>query len=524
MTTDLDPRPTSDSASRTSLPLPRPGRRLRWKLHVPVVSDWRIGISIAAGVAATWGVVAGLWTPRGPVTTGQALGSVAISLVVGLSAGFVSRSRWSLLAGPVAFAMLFELVRTGTTGPTVEGFRASGYGILAVIAGRGFHALVSLFPLAWGATIGAGWARRALGGVVAARSLPRRIAVLVAGLVLAVVCAGLARPASTDPILDATGEPLPGSVAELVSVDINGHELAMMIRGHSIDNPVLLFLAGGPGGSELGSMRRHLSELEEYFTVVTWDQRGTGKSYAEIDPVSTLTLDGAVADTIAVTDYLRERFGQDQIYLAGQSWGTTLGVLAIQEHPEFYRAFIGTGQMVSQRATDVIFYEDTVAWAMQTGRTDLFTDLVAAGPPPYDEVIRYEDAMSHEQEMYRYDHSRNSEGEGQMSENLFVSEYTLLDQVHILAGFLDTFSVLYPQLQEIDFRQTATSFEVPMFFVQGAHEAPGRADLFNEWYPMITAPRKELVVFETSGHRPLWEQPDEFVRFMTDTVLPLTES
>ena len=156
MTTDLDPRPTSDSASRTSLPLPRPGRRLRWKLHVPVVSDWRIGISIAAGVAATWGVVAGLWTPRGPVTTGQALGSVAISLVVGLSAGFVSRSRWSLLAGPVAFAMLFELVRTGTTGPTVEGFRASGYGILAVISGRGFDALVSLFPLAWGATIGAG--------------------------------------------------------------------------------------------------------------------------------------------------------------------------------------------------------------------------------------------------------------------------------------------------------------------------------------------------------------------------------
>ena len=152
-----------------------------------------------------------------------------------------------------------------------------------------------------------------------------------------------------------------GSVAELVRVPIGGHDQAMMIRGTSTNNPVLLFLADGPGGTELGAMRRHGQGLEQDFTVVTWDQRGTGKSYENLDPTSTLTLHQAVSDTIDVTDYLRSRFGQDRIYLLGQSYGTILGVLAVQQHPELYRTYIGVGQMVDPRETDTVFYADALA-------------------------------------------------------------------------------------------------------------------------------------------------------------------
>ena len=296
-----------------------------------------------------------------------------------------------------------------------------------------------------------------------------------------------------------------------------------MIRGHSIDNPVVLFLAGGPGGSELGAMRNHLPELEEHFTVVTWDQRGTGKSYPELDPTSTLTLDGAVRDTLAVTDHLRERFDQDQVYLLGQSWGSTLGVLAVQESPERYRALIGVGQMVSQLATDEIFYDDTLAWARSNGDGGLVDELERIGPPPYDAMFPYESALSYEHEVYPYDHSPNSEGEGGFSENFIVPEYTLLEKAHLLGAFLDTFAALYPQLQGIDFRETATEFEVPVYFVQGAHEAGGRAEPFEDWYPMIDAPDKDVTVLATSGHRPLFEQPDEFVDYMVHTVLERTD-
>jgi proline iminopeptidase len=138
-------------------------------------------------------------------------------------------------------------------------------------------------------------------------------------------------------------------------------------------------------------------------------------------------------------------------------------------------------------------------------------------------MLNYETTLSYEHEMYPYDTTKNSEGEGGFSENFIVNEHTLIDQVHMLAGFMDMFSVLYPQLQNLDFRKNARSFSVPMYFVQGAHEAPGRSVPFKEWFEMIEAPSKKVVEFDTSGHRPLFEQPDKFVAFMNNTVLAETQ-
>ena len=340
---------------------------------------------------------------------------------------------------------------------------------------------------------------------------------MVAGLTaMAVLALGVAvaMPTSTDDVS--------GGVAELTTIASHGHDLGVMIRGDDADAPLLLFLAGGPGGSERGAMRRHLPELEAHFVVATLDQRGSGTSYDELDPTDTLTLDAAVDDVITVTDRLRDRFGQDQVLLVGQSWGSLLGVLAVQREPALYSGFVGAGQMVSPLATDRVFYADTLAWAADEGDDGLLAELEAIGPPPYDDMLDYETALSHEHEVYPYDHSSNSEGAGGFSENFLVEEYSLVDQVHLLGAFMDTFSVLYPQIQQVDFREQATRLEVPVFFVQGAHEAPGRAALFEEWYADLSAPAKDRVELDTSGHRPLFEQPDEFVDYLTDVVIRRT--
>jgi len=485
-----------------------------------------VAFAVAAGAAA----VLALLMPRGPITTTEALATMAAGLATGLASGLAMRSRWAMLLAPLAFVAAYELVRLGTDGPTVDGIHTSTYGLIALAVGRGMHGILALAPMVLGGALGAGLARRMAGGPPArhgpagtARHARRAFAGLVGAVLVALVVA-IARPATTDPILGPDGQPLAGSIAELTRVEIGGHDLAMMIRGHSTDSPVLLFLAGGPGGSELGAMRRHLESLEQDFLVVTWDQRGTGKSYDQLDPTSTLTLDSAISDTIEVTTYLRQRFGKDKIYLVGQSWGSTLGVLAVQKRPELYQAFVGVGQMVSQRETDRIFYRDTLAWAHKTDKAELVATLTEIGPPPYESILAYESALSYEHEVYPYDHSRNSEGEGGFSENLFVEEYTLLEQIHNLGAFLDTFSALYPQLQQIDFRKDAARLDVPVYLVQGRHEAPGRAVLANEWFAQLQAPAKKLIVLETSGHRPLFEQPEEFHDIMTRTVLTETHS
>lgn len=475
---------------------------------------------LAGGV---WGAVAGWWTPRGPLTTPQALASLGTSVAIGLLVGWLSRSRWAILAAPAAFALVFELVRLRLDGPTVDSIHVSTYGLFAFATGRVFHALLSLLPMAMGAAMGAGIAR--LGSVSRdplrsdsgeqhgwLHRLPGRLLTGATALALIALLIGLVVPARTEPIA--------GGVAELTTVTVGGRELGLMIRGQDSSSTVLLFLAGGPGGSELGAMRRHLPALEASFIVATLDQRGTGTSYSQLDPTDSYTLDGAIADVVAVTEQLRERFGRNRILLMGQSWGSLLGVLAVTQRPDLYSGFVGVGQMVDVSETDRHFYDATLDWARQDGNQSLIAELERIGPPPYDSMLDYETALSYEHQVWPYDHSRNSEGEGGFSENFLVEEYTLLDKVHLLPSFLDTFAVLYPQLQTIDFRQSVTMLEVPVYFVQGAHEAPGRAHPFDQWYSMLRAPTKDRVTFATSGHRALFEQPDEFVQYLTTTVLP----
>lgn len=489
------------------------GGRSVAEAHLPDLSGrpgLLVRLAVGVVVAAGWGLLVAAWTPRGPQTAGEAIGSVALSLLVGLVAGVVSGSRWSLLAAPLAFVVALELARAGLGGPTVDRPVPSTYGIIALVTGRGVHGFLTLVPMWAGAVWGLGITRRlrlrtGRGGLV--RLLPRRGNAVVLVLLAALVV-GLALPGRPAPVTDAGGDVVPGSIAELTRVEAGGRQLGLMVRGHDAGAPVLLFLAGGPGGSELGAMAGH--PLERDLVVATLDQRGTGTSYDALDPASTYTLDSAVLDVIEVAEQLCERFDQDRIVLAGQSWGSLLGVLAVRARPDLFHAFVGTGQMVGFAATDRIFYEDTLAWAQRTGNAQLVADLEALGPPPYDDVIAYEAALGYEHEVYPYDHSVNAEGAGGFSEHVLAGEYSLLEKVHNLAAFLDTFGVLYPQIQDTDLRERVTRLEVPVLLVEGAHEARGRAEPRDAWFAGLDAPAKELVELDTSGHRGIFEQPEEF--------------
>ncbi|MGA9597858.1 MAG: alpha/beta hydrolase [Acidimicrobiia bacterium] len=481
----------------------------------PVWADWRIGVANAVFLAAGFALMSAWITPRGPITTAEALISMALALIVGAGAGLAMGGRWSLLITPVVFAMVFEVARIGTSGPTVDGIRIdSMLGVVAFVVGRGAHGILVFMPMVVGSSLGI-WMAGRLGRPATPRPSP--IAWIIVGLLaacVAVVAFSVARPASTAPILGADGQPLAGSVAELVSVSIGGHDQTLMIRGRSVDSPVLLYLAGGPGGTDLGAMRADTT-LEQGFVVVTWDQRGAGKSYGALDPIDTLTLDQAVDDAIEVTNYLRERFDEEKIYIVGNSWGTTLGVLAAQRHPELYHAYVGTGQMVSQRETDVMFWEDTLAWAERTGNTGLAETLHSNGPPPYDDVTRYEYATSYEHDWNPYP---EFDPGTEMPAVLFVPEYTWMDRVNGFRGFFDSAAVLYPQLQDIDFRVDVPQLDVPLYMVLGEHEARGRAVLADEWFNLVEAPSKERIVFAGAGHRPQFDQPGQFAEVMSQVL------
>ncbi len=323
----------------------------------------RPALLVAAGLVLAFALGSAWLTPRGPVTTTHALATMAVALAVGLVVGAATGSRWALLLAPAAFVAVFELARMGSWGPTVDAPASAGMlHVLSFLMGRAPQWLLTVVPMLLGTLVGLALAPRF--GVLVAR--PMGVGGWVAASALAIVVVAVAvvvaRPATTAPILGTDGDVVPGSIAELTTAEIGGHEQALMIRGRSTDLPVLLHLAGGPGGTDIGAMRLDTG-LEERFVVVTWDQRGSGKSYPAFGPAETLTLEQVVADTIELSEVLAARFGRERIYIAGQSWGTIPATLAAHRRPELYHALITTGQMVDIRETDLLFYDDTLVGA-----------------------------------------------------------------------------------------------------------------------------------------------------------------
>ncbi|GAB3083598.1 alpha/beta hydrolase [Micromonospora schwarzwaldensis] len=467
----------------------------------------RLRVLLAAASPLLWGVFAGWWTPRGPGTVGTALVSVGVSLAVGLAAGALSRSRWAMLAAPVFFALAVELTRLRLRGPTVDRPHLTGLGVAALLAGRGVHGLLTLLPLLVGSAYGAGLARR-LAASTPRRPVPRwlgRVGVGLLAALLALVTVGAAVPGRTDPV--------PGGIARFDTVDSAGRELGLLIRGTDRSAPVLLVVPGPPGGSEVGAVRRHLSALERRFVVAVWDRAGGPRSWSAFRAPADWRLDDEVDDLVAVARHLRQRFGRDRIHLVAHSGGTTAGLLAVQRHPELFASYVGVGQVVSLREADRSQYADTVAWARRTGRTALADRMTAQGPPPYRDIWAYEPLLTNEAGAFPVDRAGAGEDETGAVGNLGVPEYSPLEKAHLF-GFLDGWDVLYPRLQDLDFRRAVRRLAVPAYFVDGAQEVPGRLRLFDEWYAQLQAPRKDHLVIPRAGHRSLFERPDEFTAWL----------
>ncbi len=351
------------------------------------------------------------------------------------------------------------------------------------------------------------------------------LALLGTALVATLAVGASQRFAATPPILGDDGRPLHGSIATLEQVELNGSQQWISIRGKVTSNPVLLFLAGGPGGSQLAATRKILGALEEHFVVVNWEQPGVGKSYAAV-PRAELTPERYISDGLALTRYLRERFGQEKIYVAGESWGSALGIWMAQREPQLFHAVVGMGQMVAFAQTDIDCYTTALRIARERGDRAKVAQLEAQGPPPYPS----DTLMANEANYLMY-------LSGVMSANPAITgpgydtfgdigspEYGLIDKINYVRGVLNTYTQLWPQLWEVDLRSQVPQIEVPVYILEGRHDINASPYLAEEYYALLDAPHKELIWFEHSGHS-LWiDEHEHFVAVLVERVLAQGQS
>lgn len=365
--------------------------------------------------------------------------------------------------------------------------------------------------------------------------LTRRLAaaacVLTAVLAMPVDAAAQATP-GTHPVRAearafALSTPIatPEGVDVLEQVAIGGIPQWISIRGRDQANPVLLYLHGGPGFPTMPVSHLWQGPWEEYFTVVQWDQRGSGKSYRASDTASvrpTLTVPRMIADAEDVVRHLRERFGPRPIVLMGHSWGTILGVELARRHPEWFSVYVGIGQAVDVAESERLGYEALVDTAGRAGDTVALAELRALAPyPELDGAIPPAKLYTERKWMRAYggyNHAKPDDHYGTLmaTSPLYTDEE--LSQFGPAIQFV--FETLWPQLQDFAIWDV-DELNVPVVLFHGVHDLTTPLSLAERWHSALRAPSKTLVRFEHSSHMVMMEEPGKLFLHLIQDVHPL---
>jgi pimeloyl-ACP methyl ester carboxylesterase len=337
-------------------------------------------------------------------------------------------------------------------------------------------------------------------------------------------------PGKPPPYPDDNGQPLAGSLSEKIHVEINGVTQGMFIKSKNTQNPVLLFVHGGPGMPAYWLTRRYPTGLEDHFTVVWWEQRGAGLSYSPDIPPETMTVAQFVADTVAVSRYLLERFDQEKLYLMGHSWGSFIGIQAAAQAPELYHAYIGMGQVTHQLQSEHMAYAYALAWYRDQGDRRMVRKLEAAPPtmtvplPAAYEALR--DSYMHGAGIGTT-RAMKSVITGIFLPSWQFREYTLVEKINLWRGKIASRSRdfgLWDAVQTTDVTRLVTELAVPVYFFHGAYDYTCAYPLARAYFDDLRAPLKGFYTFEHAAHSPLFEEPEKALEILLDDVMRGTDA
>ena len=311
----------------------------------------------------------------------------------------------------------------------------------------------------------------------------------------------------------------PNAVQEGRYVRIGGVDQWISIRGQDRSNPIILIVHGGPGGSMIAN-GYFLRGWEKEFTLVEWDQRGAGKTFAKLGAAGSGKLSAAsiARDGVDVAQWVEQRLGQRQVILLGHSWGTIVASQMAQLKPELFSAYVATGVVVDADRGERINYDTLLQRLRAEGDAKALAQLAAIPRPPYtqDSQLDAERAL--------------------VMAHPVPSERTLQGRVNATAVICPDFSlhdlwahgasqqysgrVLYPEEAAYNAYAHGTTFRMPVFIIQGSDDLQTPAIQAQEYFARLSAPSKRLVLLPGGGHRAIIAMPDQFLAALRTYVRP----
>ncbi len=302
-------------------------------------------------------------------------------------------------------------------------------------------------------------------------------------------------------------------------VTLGGFPQQIHIKGSDPANPVILFLHGGPGISNRHAVMNQYTVLCDEFTIVAWDQRGTGGSYEGID-VKTLTFDRLIEDGYELCVYLCKKLNRKKIFLVGGSWGSELGTYIAYRHPDVVAAYIGYGQVVNGGLNESISFEYCIKKANEAGDLKSIEILNQVGPPVNGQYNGGFDGMMAQRKILKKYGGHSTKKGGYFKTTvlpmLFSGEYTLKDIVGLVKGYKLVLTEMWQYVADTDFIKECNQFKMPYYIFQGRLDNNTPSSLVQGYFDIIEAPEKELVWFEHSAHGPISEEREKFMALLRE--------
>lgn len=359
----------------------------------------------------------------------------------------------------------------------------------------------------------------------------RLAAALLAGLsITTLACAAGPnnRAEAVNIIADMRKIATPQGIEETRAVRIGGIDQWISVRGTDRRNPVLLFLHGGPGFVAMPTSWYFQRGWEEYFTVVQWDQRGAGKTYAANDPAKiapTMTRARMLADAEEMVAFLRKEFGKDRIFLLGHSWGSSLGIQIAQRHPDWLHAYIGIGQITDAMESERRGWQYTMDMAKREGNQEAIRELESIAPyAAPGKPLPLKDLYLQRKWLARYGgavYGRDG-SDAESAAAKLAPEYTDADLRTMWEGTDFSSSRMLTDVLAQDF-SVYTTFRCPIIIFNGRHDYNVSASAAAEWFAKVKAPAKQLVWFEDSAHEIFNEEPGKTLVSLVKYARPFAE-
>lgn len=303
-------------------------------------------------------------------------------------------------------------------------------------------------------------------------------------------------------------------------ININNSRQNIMTMSTDNANPVLLIIHGGAGSPDRPLVKNYNSELADYYTVVCWEQRGSGLSYTSEE----LTIDLMLKDLKSLVEFLRNRYNQDKIYIAGHSWGAYLGLRFSSMYPEYIKYYIGTGQGISSIADEIYKYNFVMNQAVIRNDKKIIKQLNRFGEPTgYSYKTDDEKAKKYIGKMiHKYGGYINDKNDFSTSKYLTCYiKYYKLDIIKVIKGMLNSSKVLNNEMSKKDNISCITELDVPILLISGEEDMVCPVPAAEKWFDNLNAPKKEFVKITNVSHMVNFEQAKEWNKLLINLSINL---